>query len=244
MNMKEQIDTLVKLQKIETEAGKIKAELGQVSERLEKLDDELRDLEQVLKDEELYFDELKKKYRNYEADAQVNVSKVEKTKVKLRSVKTNKEYQALLKEIEDQETNNSEIEDQMLECLDRLDEVENSIAGKKKDYITLSDRIKSEKDRINQELQQQQQKLAELDANRAEVSSMVEPQLLEKYNLIKSQQRAGLAIAPVKNAVCYGCNLNLPPQMYNELHRRDALMFCPHCHRIVYWEAQPEISDR
>lgn len=240
MNMKEQIDILVKLQKIETEAEKIKAGLGQVSARLEKLDDELRDLEQSLKDEESGFDELKKKYRDYESEAQVSVARVEKSKVKLRSVKTNKEYKAMLKEIEDQETRNSEIEDQMLECLDRLDEVENNIARKKEDYRTLSDRIQSEKDRIDQEAQLQKKKLAELDADREEVSRMVEPQLLEKYNLVKSQQGAGLAIAPVKNAVCYGCNLNLPPQMYNELHRRDALMFCPHCHRIVYWEEQPE----
>jgi len=54
----------------------------------------------------------------------MNQSSVDKTTVKLRSVKTNKEYQALLKEIEDQKAKNSKIEDQMLECLDRLDEVE------------------------------------------------------------------------------------------------------------------------
>ena len=150
----------------------------------------------------------------------------------------------MLKEIEDQEAKNSQIEDQMLVCLDRLDEVENRITRKKEEYLAISDRIKSEKGRIGQEVAQQQQKLDQLDEDRQDVGNMVEPQLLEKYNLIQSQQMTRIAIVPVKNSVCYGCNLNLPPQMYNELHRRDALMFCPHCHRIVYWEEESEDDEQ
>jgi predicted nucleic acid-binding Zn-ribbon protein len=236
MNMKQQLDILVKLQKIETETSEIKAELGQVSKKLEKLDDEFHAFEQALADEESYFDELKQEYRNFESDAQMNLSSVDKTKVKLRSVKTNKEYQALLKEIEDQNAKNAKIEDQMLECLDRLDVVEKSIANKKQDHIELSEQLKSEKEIIAQDVEQKKKKDVELDTNRKELAGMIDPKLLEKYNTTKSQQAGGLAVASVKNAVCYGCNMNIPPQMYNELHRRDALMFCPHCHRILYWD--------
>jgi predicted nucleic acid-binding Zn-ribbon protein len=241
--MREQLYLLVKLQKIETETSDIKAELGQVSKKFEKLDDERHAFEQALADEESDCDELKKNYRNFEADAQTNLSSVDKTEVKLRSVKTNKEYQALLKEIEDQKAKNSKIEDRMLECLDRLDEVEKSIAKKKQDQIELSEQLKSEKGIIAQDVEQKKKKLIELDTARDEIAGMIEPKLLEKYNTTKSQQAGGLAVASVKNAVCYGCNMNIPPQMYNELHRRDALMFCPHCHRILYWDETPTTKN-
>ncbi len=234
--MKRQLEILVKLQKIETETSGIKAELGQVSQKLEKLDDELHAFEQALADEESYLNELKQKYRDYESDAQMNQSRVDKTTVKLRSVKTNKEYQALLKEIEDQKAKNSKIEDQMLECLDRWDEVEESIAKKKQEHIELSEQLKTEKVVIARDVEQKKKKLAELDMTREEIAGMIEPNLLEKYNTTKSQQSEGLAVASVKNAVCSGCNMNIPPQMYNELHRRDTLMFCPHCYRILYWD--------
>lgn len=237
--MRQQLDILVKIQKIETEASAIKTDLGQVSKKLEKLDDELHAFEQALADEESSFDELTKKYRDFESDAQTNLSSVDKTKVKLRSVKTNKEYQALLKEIEDQKAKNSKIEDQMLECLERLDEIEKSIAKKKQDHVELSEQLKSEKGIIAQDVEQKKKRLVELDMAREEMVGMIEPKLLEKYNTTKSQQAGGLAVASVKNAVCYGCNMNIPPQMYNELHRRDALMFCPHCHRILYWDETP-----
>jgi len=63
--MKQQLDILAKLQKIETETSDIKATLGQVSKKLETLDDELRAFEQALADEESNLDELKKTYRNF-----------------------------------------------------------------------------------------------------------------------------------------------------------------------------------
>jgi predicted nucleic acid-binding Zn-ribbon protein len=52
--------------------------------------------------------------------------------------------------------------------------------------------------------------------------------------IIKEQNPVGLAVVPVKDAVCHGCNVNLPPQLYNELFRCDSLRFCPNCQRIIY----------
>jgi len=234
MIMKEQIYQLVKLQKIETETGNIRTGLNQVSKKLETLDGELREFIQTLEDQEAYVDEIKKKYRDYESEAQINVSRMAKTKAKLVSIKSNREYQALLKELDDGEAKHSEIEDQMLECLDRLDEIEKAIAEKKEDRLELSERIESEKEKINRETQLQQKELTELDADRKGICGTIKPNLIEKYDHIKTLYPGGLVMVPVKNAVCQGCNMNIPPQMYNELHRQDTLMFCLHCHRIIY----------
>ena len=235
-NMKEQIDMLIRLQMIETETDRIKSTLIAVSKRFESLDAGLKKFERTVEDQESIINELKKKYRNFESDTKMNLDRVKKTQAKLRSVKTNKEYQSILKEIEDVNAKNSKIEDEMIECLDRMDETEKIIATKKDEYLQLSDRIKSEKDTINQEAEQGKKKLAELETDRKVVSGMVDPELLKKYFMIKEQNQGGLAIVPVKDAVCHGCNVNLPPQLYNELHRCDTLRFCPNCHRIIYWK--------
>jgi predicted nucleic acid-binding Zn-ribbon protein len=49
-------------------------------------------------------------------------------------------------------------------------------------------------------------------------------------------RKGGIAISQVVNATCSGCNMNIPPQMYNELQKRDSLKFCPNCERIIYWK--------
>ncbi len=231
--MKEQIRVLVKLQHLDAESIRIKSTLNDVSKKLKHLDSSLEEIEQTIKDQESVLEGLKKQYRDYESDVKLNLAKINKSQEKLRSVKTNKEYQSLLKEIEDVKSKNSLIEDKMIECLDRIDEAEKIIATKKDEYLQFSGRIKSEKQSIEHEAEIDKKKLDELDMDRKNVSGLIDSQLFKKYIVIKEQQE-GLAVVPVKDAVCHGCNVNLPPQLYNELFRYDSLKFCPNCHRIIY----------
>ena len=228
------INVLVKLQYLDTEAERIKSTLNDVSKKLENLDLSLTEIEQTIKNQESVLSELKKEYRDYESDVKINLGKIKKSQEKLRSVKTNKEYQSLLKEIEDVNSKNSLIEDKMIECLDRIDETEDIIEKRKEDYLQLSDHINSEKQNIEHEAVIDKKKLDELDMDRKKVSGLIDSQLFKTYLMIKEQQRGGLAVVPVKDAVCHGCNVNLPPQLYNELFRYKSLKFCPNCQRIIY----------
>jgi uncharacterized protein len=232
--MKEKIRVLVTLQHLDTESARIASSLKDVSKRLENLDAGLHELEQTIKNQESFASELKKQYRDYESDVKANLERNKKNQEKLRAVKTNKEYQSMLKEIEDIKAKNSSIEDNMLECLDRLDEIEAIIAQKKNEYSELSERIKIEKEHIQQEAGIDKQKLDEINSDRENVMELLDPELFEKYVKVKEQNQGGLAVVPVKDAVCHGCNVNLPPQLYNELFRYDSLKFCPNCQRIIY----------
>jgi len=232
--MKEQISLLVKLQGIETEAGSIKSVLNEAYSKLDALDKGLMEFERTIKEQEFIIDDLKKQYQDHESESRINLDREKKTQAKLRSVKTNREYQSLLKEIEAEKAKNSEIEDKMIECLDRMDETEKIIALKKDEYLKLSDSVRSQKEIIKQESEQGRIKLSKLDEDREKVTCMIDPELMKKYLVVKKQNFGGLAVVPVKDALCHGCNVNLPPQLYNELFLGDSLKFCPNCQRIIY----------
>ncbi len=232
--MKEQIYLLVKIQGIEIKAKSIKSTLNDASRKLEVIDADLNEFERTIEEQKSIMGKLKKNYRDYESEVQINLDRGKKTQVKLRSVKTNREYQSLLKEIEEEKAKNSKIEDKMIECLDRMDETEKIITMKKDEYLQLSDRVMSEKEIIKQESEQGRIKLAKLDKDREEISCMIDSELMKKYLIIKKQNQTGLAIVPVKDALCYGCNVNVPPQLYNELFLGNSLKFCPNCQRIIY----------
>ena len=232
--MREQIEDLVKLQQIETETVRIKSALNDVSKMLDDLDSGVKIFEQTIEEQERIINELKKQYRDHESDIQLNLEKEQKIQAKLRSVKNNKEYQALLKEIEDVRRKNSEIEDEMIDFLDRMDITEKIITTKKDEYINIFEDAKSEKESIKQNAEARKKRLAELDMEGAEVSRLIDSELLKRYLIIKEQSPGGLAVVLVKDAVCHGCNVNIPPQLYNELFRCDSLRFCPNCQRIIY----------
>ncbi len=233
--MKEQIEILANLQHIEIEKHLIQSKLDAVAAKIGALDAELTESMAKVSCETDQFKALKKQYRELEGDLQSSQAQVKKSQERLRSVKTNKEYQSMLKEIEDLENRNSALEDEMIKCLDQMESAEKSIAFHEEEAKALSAQISSEKESIEQEAEQDRIRLAELDVQWQKVSQQVDADLLNKYFLVKEKGKKN-AVAAVVNAVCQGCNLNIPPQMFNDLQRFETLTFCPHCQRIVYWK--------
>jgi predicted nucleic acid-binding Zn-ribbon protein len=240
---KKQIDTLVELQKIVIEAGKHQAFLQDVPTRISALESRLEEFVGDVKKDEEDLGELNRRYRAYESDVQMNLGKIQKSQEKLREVKTNKEYQSSLKEIEDLKAINSKIEDEMLEFLEQIDQAEKDLSRRKQHYSEVVDGINREKDSISQAAGKSEKKLAELGSNRSVIEESLDSGLLEIYNRQRKKQTDGVAIAEVKDGVCQGCNMNIPSQMYNELQRCNSLKNCPSCERLIYWQNNGERSE-
>jgi len=232
----EQIVTLVKLQKIDTEIQKLQLFLKEIPVRIGILDERLENFLHGVEEDENVLSELNKKYRTYESDLQMNLGKIQKSQEKLRLVKTNKEYQSSLKEIEDIQLKNSKIEDEMLEFLEQIESAEKDLNLRKQRHSQIVDDTNREKDSIKRDTEQCKQKLARLECDRDIVTDSLDNKILDIFYRVKSKQSDAVAIAEVKDAVCQGCNLNIPPQMYIELQHRNSLKNCPSCERIIYWE--------
>ena len=232
----EQIVTLVKLQKIDTNVQKLQSFLKEIPDRIGILDERLENFVHSVEEDENLISELNKKYRTYESDVQMNLGKIQKSQDKLRSVKTNKEYQSSLKEIEDIKSKNSKIEDEMLEFLERIEGAEKDLNERKQRYSQIVDDTNREKDSINRDTEKCQQDLAQLGSDRDVVTDGLDGTVLDIFYRVKAKQSDAVAIAEVKDEVCQGCNLNIPPQMYIDLQHRNSLKNCPSCERIIYWE--------
>jgi predicted nucleic acid-binding Zn-ribbon protein len=233
--MREQIEILVKLQAIDSDIHLVNRRLGKVDDQKRRLESEL-DGARTLKDNlQTELDALQKTYRSLEADSSLNLSKVSASREKLSSVKTNKEYQSLLKEIDDIQAQNSKLEDQMLEILDQIDQFESQLAEKNRQFEAAEKRVAADKAEIEKVAAADRQKLAGLQENFKAVMETVTPDTLKVFQSVRSRV-GNLTIAKVENAVCAGCHMNIPPQMYNELQRFEALMYCPHCQRLIYSE--------
>ena len=240
---KKQIDTLVKVQQIEIETGKLKAYLDKVPARISSLEQELETFIRSVEDDEAAIEEFNKQYRAFEADVQLNLAKIQKSQEKLHFVKTNKEYQSSLKEIDDIKTVNSKLEDEMLEILDKIETAEMAIKDRKQHYTQIVDESNREKESIERDTEQREEILVESESKHAAIAAELDAGLLEIFSQVKKKQGDMVAIVAVQDAVCQGCNMNIPAQFYNELQRCDSMKYCPSCFRIIYWQDQDERSE-
>lgn len=242
---KEQIETLVQLQQIDNESRKIRSKLDLLPQKVQELDSRLREIENEITEKTSSFSELQKEYRSREAESKVNQAQIKKSNEKLPLVKTNKEYHAILKEIEDLQKKISTIEDLMIASLDRMETEGRLISEQKVEAGRLTIEIQSEKEQLEKESVEDEARLRSLMEQWEVVTRNVPEKLLARFNQVRKQS-PGMAIAVVKDAVCQGCHMNIPPQLYNELQRGNTLKFCPWCHRMIYWNgnARSEPSRR
>ena len=234
-SFKDKLKVIVQLQKIESESGVIRDMLTHVPDKIETLDAKLNEWEKAIEDETATIDELRKQYRSHESDIQENNQTIRKNQDMLKTVKTNKEYQMALKGIDDLKAKNAEIEDLMLNVLDQIEAAEKSVAQKSEELSSFEKEIRDEKNVLKKKEDQGKKELQRLNANWEKISKSADSELMKSFLFVKEQVR-GVAITPVRNAVCQGCNMNIPPQIFNEIQRFDKLYFCPHCQRIIYWE--------
>jgi len=230
---RDQIELLIQLQDKEADVTRVQSGLDELPAKIAQIASGLTEFEGAINIKKDSLSELKKVYRSYDAEIQANQARISKREEQLRSVTTNKEYQAILKEIEEIKKANSRIEDQTIECLDQIDAAETEVKEKEKEFLVEESDVNEQKAVFEADANSERQALNELLVQRDEVSAKIEPELIKQYELIKSYSR-GIAIVQVKDCICMGCNMNIPPQMYNELHRENEMKTCPHCHRMLY----------
>lgn len=239
MDVREQIDILVELQRKDTDAEAVRFLLSGISDRIEALAGDLASAEAAREGMDAELAGLRKEYRALESEVKTNLELIRKSKSRLPSIKTNKEYQALLKQVEETEKKNSRLEDEMLAILDRIEAGEKALGERQQACTRAEAAYAVDKARLEAEAREGEARLAEIAAARDETARAVPPELMKIFTRIQQQVEAPM-IVPVRGTTCEGCNINIPPQMANELRRFESLNFCPFCNRLIYWQRPSE----
>jgi len=236
-DIREKIDILVEVQDVEMEINKADRQVRSLENEADKLEHAAGEYEAGIAQEKAALDDLRKSYRELESESKINADQIVKSNEKLRSVKTNKEYQSTLKEIEEIRKRNSAIEDRMLEQLDAIESAEKAVKEKQDELVDFLRECKEKKEALMAKAQRERQAVETLNEKKSRVSAKVDPEWIAVLDDVKKKVR-GLPVVPVQQAICMGCHLNIPPQLFNELQRFDEIRYCPHCHRIIYWKEQ------
>lgn len=234
------IALLVRLQETELEMRKLRRDLAGVDQRVAALEAGLLEERAALEAVRERLQQIGARNRALESDLKDFQAKIEHSREKLREVKTNKEYQSGLKEIEDLAAMTSRVEDEMLALMEEAEAAQRDLRDREASLKSRTAEIEAEKAVVLEEAERSRLRLHELEQRSRELEAQVPEAVLSRFRRVQSGKKDGVAVAPVTGAVCRGCNVNIPPQMYNELQRRDRLQNCPNCERIVYWKEEDD----
>ena len=236
--MQKDLQLLIALQESDSKLSRAITEKKVLPERLAQLEQSYLDRKKEFDQFQDSFNDLKNQYRDKERQLKQGQDDLRKAKDRLVSVKNNKEYQAILKEIEgiQQKKEDTELEGIML--LDVMDKKSEELKEQEKSFQGVEGKYNHDRDFLMSELQKLDQRVETCQQENVSLRSTVAEGLVKKYDAIRKLHN-DVVVVPVRKEVCQGCHMNIPPQMYNELQTSTVLMSCPQCNRIIYWEEQP-----
>lgn len=232
VDLKTQITNLLQLQAVDTEIYNLKREKAGKPAEINAIDAAFEAKKQYLAELEKSALDLQKLKKDHELGLGTKEENTKKLQSQLFSLKTNKEYQAMLQQIADSKADASVIEDKILEVMEQLDKVKADVEAEK---LKLKDEEKvfaGQKDKVHERTRMIDDRLAQLEAQRKQVLPGIDPQVLAQYERILSN-RDGLAIVTVKNNSCGGCNMHVPPQVINLIKMYERMITCEVCNRIL-----------
>lgn len=232
---KKDIETLVKLQEAESEIVRLKEVLIKVEKEKKKLGKQLTEFEGALSENKDKLEKITSECRDIENEIKLLDDRIIKSNEKLRMVKTNKEYQLLLREVDDNKKRKDSLETEMIEYLDEKEKIEKTVQESEAEYLALKDKIEAEQEEIDKKTTDERELLDGYLASQKKIGKTLNSALMSRFQRI-SKMNKGLAVINVKNEVCMGCFMNIPPQLYIEVQRGNSLISCPQCSRILYYK--------
>jgi uncharacterized protein len=233
--LKEKLLLLIKLQECDSQLVKLSEKKKILPGTIEKLEKEFSSFKEGIEKNKIKYDEFKSRHAENEKKIKKINEGIVKTKERMLEVKNNKEYQAMLKEIEIAESSRGEVETEIISILEELDKL--SVLVKEDEEILKQNRNKYEQEKkiIEDDLNTVDADVVNWEQKRIDLQKNVPHELLVTYEKVKKRNK-GVGVTSVWKAVCSGCHMNIPPQLYNELQRSDDLLSCPNCNRIMYYQ--------
>jgi hypothetical protein len=234
-----QLKYLVGLQKKDNEINDLERCLGIIPGQVASAQKELERKKGKLNALQEELEYLKKQRSQLEQDAKAEADNMAKTKIKLPTVKTNKEYTAILLETDAIQAKITEIEDKELEVMELLDAKEQEIPGLEAEFKGEEDQFNQYKQKKEAEQARGQKELEEAQAQRVTLVQGIDPKFVAHYDKIR-KARDNLAVVSVKGETCQGCHQNLQPQVALEVRTGIKVHQCQSCDRFLCFIPEPE----
>ncbi|MGH7399014.1 MAG: zinc ribbon domain-containing protein, partial [Candidatus Rokuibacteriota bacterium] len=231
----QKLQTLISLQAIDSRIAALEADAARLPKEIAAIHAGIEDAKQQVEQAKARLDAARKDQRAKEKDLEVVQGKRSKTEARLYEVKTNKEYSAVLIEIEDIKQEKGRMEEEVLVLMEAQERLAGDIREAEARFKQRETEGRSKEATAKELLRVVEADLAGVRTERTELAGQLPGPILADYDRIL-RARGGLALVPVTRPnFCGACRMTITPQRLQELRAQASLIPCESCGRYLYW---------
>jgi len=237
--MNPQLQQLIALQETDHEIADLKRRLETIPQQTETSRSHLAREKKKLDELQNNIQEKQKERGQLERQALAEKDHMAKIRIKLPNVKTNKEYSAILVEVEAIKNTIASLEDRELEIMEALEEKEKEIPRLQDLYKKEERQFQDFKAQKEAEQARLLKDLEDLQVKRQGIIGTLEDQWVHHYEQV-ARMRGERVVVPLEDNCCGGCNQQVLPQLAIDIQLGEKVLQCNGCYRFLYWVPAPE----
>jgi len=235
MSIKEDLELLIELQVLDYDRGELERSKEYIPDMMENLKREIDENEANFLNTEKELSEAKIIQNDLELEIATQQESLKKLKTQMMAIKTNKEYDALVSQIDAIRELISEKETALLEVIDRVETLEGSIDEIRKKAEESKKQNEEQLNILQEKMDSVGSKIQMKDDDRHNITVRVSKRVMSIYERVR-KSRGGSVVVTVKKRACGACFKALPPHRIQELKRADQLITCDNCGRLLIWQ--------
>ena len=238
-----QIEQLVVLQKVDDEIVLLQDDLKRAPQQITELEKRRQDVEdkaEVVRDKLKYLNDQQKRL---DSEIESDSVRLKKSKSKMMQVGNQKEYHAMMREMDNLEKQNRGREEEKITVAEELSRQNQELAEVDGQAKALDSELSVARQSLDARIKQAESRLTELSARRKDAGQAVPKPILQRYEFIRSRLKNPV-IVPVAAGICSGCHIAIPPQAFIELQKGIQILSCPNCQRLIYWSEHIESEEQ
>lgn len=228
------ISLAIRLQNLDDRVMELTKEISALPKHIAEIEKRLESHQRKLDHDRAGLSANQKDRKKFEGDIQTSEQKISKLKSQMMEAKTNEQYRAFQHEIEFAQQEIRKAEDRILELMSGSEPLEKAVKAAEAALAGEKKEVEAEKAKAREKTAVDQKEIDGLMAERKTILSEMTPRIASEYERIR-KGRAGVAIVEVIGGRCSKCNMQVRPQILQELKRQDSVMVCESCKRMLYW---------
>jgi predicted nucleic acid-binding Zn-ribbon protein len=239
------VESLLNLYRVDVQVRGLRSRLTTAERHLSAQTKQLNDLQQQRQELQTRRRHLQATIANLEVETKAIDERLEKLRNELNSASTNKQYSALLAELNTVKAQRTGVEDRTLQDLEQLDKIEEQLKALEAqitEKTKLRDHAQAQLDERRHDVGH---RLSELETERQAAAAVIPVQTLSIFEHL-AEDYEGEAMAPLEEVdrrhreyACGACNMHVPFEQVAMLtSKTDALVRCPSCIRILYMQEE------
>jgi len=230
-------DLLMKLQGLDYQLVELERSKEYLPDMIATLQGEIKTAKATVDEARDQLEATRLEHRRLELRVKDKNAELERLKNQMALIKTNKEYDALSREIDHVRSEITAAEDGILAALDAIDNLGKEIETRSAEFDEVQKRNGAQLANIKGEMDSVGTKIKIKQGERQNVLVRLEAPLVAIYERVRKGKGSGAVVA-VRNKACSGCFKTLPPQLVQEIRRAERIITCDSCGRILIWDEE------